>query len=63
MTEGGDRPARPRLTAQQRAQLEQVFGDVLPEVTSDERGPDAGGGGSAQSSDAWLRENKPPHHG
>lgn len=40
----------------------EIFGDVLPDVTGDERDPhereDAG-----RSSEAWYRENRPPHHG
>lgn len=35
-----------------------VFGEVLPETTSDERGPS-----SEQGNDSWLRDNVPPHHG
>ena len=41
---------------------DEVFGDVLPETTGDERGPgtgESGGGGN----DEWLRSNVPPHHG
>ena len=37
---------------QRRRRLAAVFGDVLPETTSDE---DAG--------DRWLRSQVPPHHG
>lgn len=44
-----------------RKRLAAVFGDVLPDTTSDDRDPaeardDAG-------SDAWLRAQVPPHHG
>ena len=38
-----------------------VFGDVLPETTSDERG-DAWGDRDS-SADEWLRRQVPPHHG
>jgi hypothetical protein len=45
-----------------RRRLDAVFGDVLPETTSDEReepttadGEDAG--------ERWLRSQVPPHHG
>jgi hypothetical protein len=34
-----------------------VFGDVLPDVTSDER-PEPGESGA----DAWYEDNRPPHH-
>ena len=43
---------------ERRRRLEAVFGDTLPETTSDERDP-AGGG----DNDAWLRAQVPPHHG
>ncbi len=41
-----------------RARLARVFGEVLPEVTRDERDPDG-----PDSSDEWLRAQRPPHHG
>ncbi|WP_089949811.1 hypothetical protein [Lentzea xinjiangensis] len=43
-----------------RRRLAEVFGDVLPETTSDERGGSGDGGGDRE---AWYRENRPPHHG
>ena len=49
-----------------RRRREEVFGDVLPETTADEREPDdtAGGrDGREGGGDAWLRDNVPPHHG
>lgn len=41
-----------------RRTLDEVFGDVLPETTSDEResGPPRSG------NDDWHLENRPPHH-
>jgi hypothetical protein len=41
-----------------RARLQEIFGDVLPETTGDERAaePDEG-----QSGDDWLRAQVPPH--
>ena len=44
-----------------RRRLDDVFGDVLPEVTRDEVAgaqddPPAG------RDDEWLRANRPPHH-
>ncbi|MFC4603345.1 hypothetical protein [Rhodococcus kronopolitis] len=44
-----------------RARLERIFGDVLPDLTRDERadGPDPRDG----SADEWLRSQVPPHHG
>jgi hypothetical protein len=35
-----------------------VFGDVLPDVTKDERTPEPGDSGA----DAWYQDNRPPHH-
>jgi hypothetical protein len=47
---------------QRRRRLAAVFGDVLPETTSDEQDPE----GHARQDDAhdrWLRSQVPPHHG
>ena len=43
---------------QRRRRLAAVFGDVLPETTSDER--DESDSGTAEE---WLRRQVPPHHG
>lgn len=41
-----------------RRRLAEVFGDVLPDTTGDERtGDDIG------TSEEWLRRQVPPHHG
>ena len=48
--------------AQRRARLDAVFGDVLPDTTSDEREPGSGGE-EQERGDAWLRAQVPPHHG
>jgi hypothetical protein len=48
--------------AARRRRRAEVFGEVLPESTRDDRDP----GGSERSGDAadeWLRSNVPPHHG
>ncbi len=44
---------------QRRRYLAEVFGEVLPESTSDDRVP-----GSSEESgrDSWYRDNRPPHH-
>jgi hypothetical protein len=40
--------------------LHRVFGDVLPEITSDDRaGP---GEAECDERDRWLQDNRPPHH-
>ncbi len=62
---GEDSEPTAELTeAERRRRRAQVFGDVLPDGTSDERGdgwsePDAG----REGSDEWLRRQVPPHHG
>jgi hypothetical protein len=38
--------------------MAEVFGEVLPEDTADDR-PDRGRGGDER----WYLENRPPHHG
>jgi hypothetical protein len=45
-----------------------IFGEVLPEVTGDERGPSRADGDSGKTErgdeqERWLRDNVPPHHG
>ncbi len=49
-------------SAAERARLDRIFGDVLPETTADER---ARGNSQReeQDPDGWLRQNVPPHHG
>ena len=64
MTEGRtgrpESPDGPDEEARRRRVRQQVFGDVLPDVTTDERDePSADGSGN----DEWLRRNVPPHHG
>ena len=51
VTEPRKQPSRP-------SRLDEVFGDVLPETTSDERDPQR----RSESSDSWYEENRPPHH-
>jgi hypothetical protein len=50
---------------ERRRRLAAVFGDVLPETTSDEREkPDVTESTDRESpGDAWLRDQVPPHHG
>jgi len=51
---------------QRRRRLAEVFGDTLPDVTSDEREPgdkaDDGEPGES-ASERWLKSQVPPHHG
>lgn len=54
----GDEDQRAALRRQRK--LAEVFGDVLPDATSDERSDEPGG---STESERWYRENRPPHHG
>jgi hypothetical protein len=47
--------------AARRRRVAHVFGDVLPETTSDERDPEDGK--QDPDRDSWLRDQVPPHHG
>lgn len=47
---------------ERKRRLAEIFGDVLPSTTRDERGPGAGESGES-ANDAWLRRQVPPHHG
>jgi hypothetical protein len=60
VTERDDRDAA-LDRARRRARLAEVFGDVLPESTSDDRDDDVRRDGSG--GDDWLRAQVPPHHG
>jgi hypothetical protein len=44
-----------------RRRRAKVFGDVLPDSSTDERGD--GWGERESGSDDWLRGEVPPHHG
>ena len=44
-----------------RKRLAAVFGDVLPDQTSDDRAPTSGR--DPGKGDAWYRDQIPPHHG
>ena len=44
--------------ARKRPSLADVFGDVLPDLTSDERAQEPGSG----TADTWYQDNRPPHH-
>jgi hypothetical protein len=62
-----EQPDRPEADVSEpewkrRSRREAVFGDVLPETTSDER--DAEPPAEAEDEgDRWLRSQVPPHHG
>jgi hypothetical protein len=46
-----------------RRRLAEVFGDVLPDTTSDERDPEEPPERRSDRGEAWLKEQVPPHHG
>ena len=51
---------QPAVPDRLRRRLDEVFGDVLPDLTRDEvAGPDDRSGAR---DDDWLRANRPPHH-
>ena len=52
--------AEPEPAWRRKQRLAEVFGDVLPDTTSDEREPGETAGGRG---DTWLKEQVPPHHG
>ena len=54
---------RPSETAEERRRrLTEIFGDVLPDTTSDERDEESSQREDG-SRDDWLRGQVPPHHG
>ena len=56
-----------RRRAERARRRAQVFGEILPEGTRDDRPPpepETGPPGSEPDADEeWLRANVPPHHG
>ena len=52
----------PQEEAARKRRLAEVFGDVLPETTEDERSRDRREG-EPRDGDEWLRRQVPPHHG
>lgn len=58
----GPRPGAPGTPEWERAlRRAEVFGETLPETTSDER--DEADARGSRDGDTWLREQVPPHHG
>jgi hypothetical protein len=52
---------REETAEQRRRRLAEVFGDVLPDTTSDERDEESPPRESGVGDD-WLRAQVPPHH-
>jgi hypothetical protein len=62
--ESPESPERPEPEWQRRRRLAAVFGDAMPDTTSDERAPETAEDASAEDAgDRWLRSQVPPHHG
>jgi hypothetical protein len=55
-----DRDQAAETPEERRRRLAEVFGEVLPETTSDERDASADRG---EHSEEWLLAQRPPHHG
>ncbi|CAB4720610.1 MAG: hypothetical protein F2667_10200 [Actinobacteria bacterium] len=53
--------AAPETEWQRKRRLAEVFGDVLPATTSDERDPAETR--RRDDGDTWLLSQVPPHHG
>jgi hypothetical protein len=55
-----DESPTPAESAKRRRRLAEIFGDVLPEQTSDDAAePETRPDGN----DEWLKRQVPPHHG
>lgn len=54
---------RPDADWSRRKRLAEVFGDVLPDTTGDERDEAGPSVTREAASDRWLEEQVPPHHG
>lgn len=64
MSEHQGKGQRPETDWERRRRLAEVFGDALPDVTSDEVDPGERSGASKDSAnDRWLKSQVPPHHG
>lgn len=59
------RPRSEESDWERRRRRAEVFGDVLPETTRDDRDDAAPEKAreTESASDRWLREQVPPHHG
>lgn len=59
---GEDRPATGAETYWRRRRLAEIFGEVLPDTTGDEREPQDRRKRESPG-DRWLKSQVPPHHG
>jgi hypothetical protein len=58
-----DPETEPATEWERRKRLAEVFGDTLPETTSDERDPGGTASPGEDPGEAWLKSQVPPHHG
>ncbi|ROR90004.1 hypothetical protein [Nocardioides aurantiacus] len=58
-----DGPETAAERARRRRRLAEVFGEVLPEQTGDDRGGQDRPGEDDRAADERLRRDVPPHHG
>ena len=56
-----EQPAEPEWVRRKR--LAAVFGDVVPEQTSDDQPAPTPGSDPGGKGDDWYRDQVPPHHG
>ncbi|GAA4810938.1 hypothetical protein [Tomitella cavernea] len=54
---------RARRCAAQRARIDRIFGDNLPEAGGDELARNSVRERGGDGAEEWLRSNVPPHHG
>ncbi len=54
---------RDETQEERRRRLAAVFGDVLPDTTSDERDDFGDRRGDDDATERWLKAQVPPHHG
>ena len=52
-----------RADAERRRRLAEIFGDVIPEQTSDDDGAGAERRTEEKVQEDWLKSQVPPHHG
>lgn len=57
-SEAFEAPGPSSVSGDRARRLAEIFGDVLPESTGDDRDPPTAQGGD----DSWYTENRPPHH-
>lgn len=54
----GSVPRSSSRSADRSRRLAEIFGDVLPDSTADDRDQPT----AARGDDTWYTENRPPHH-